>query len=342
MIAETEQIGARHATQWTPLAPRLLPSAKRNGTAVIKLDFNPRTGRSASAKKSSSQLFEVLAASEIFRDYRQAFEDATGLPLALRSAESWQLAHDGGRRQNGFCALMSQSNHSCAACLTMQQRVCDEANGTPGTGRCSFGLSETAVAVKDGENVLAYLQTGQVFFKRPTARQTTDALSQIKRWGLEVDLQKAARLYNETPVVKRGEYQAIVRLLEFFADQLGATASRIVLQQQSIEPTHITRVRQFIADNYQEELTLALVARQAGMSTFYFCKTFKQFTGLNFTHYVSRVRVEKAKSLLLNPHARVSEIAYAVGFQSLTHFNRVFKSMIGESPTNYRQNLQSV
>ena len=63
-------------------------------------------------------------------------------------------------------------------------------------------------------------------------------------------------------------------------------------------------------------------------------------TGLNFTDYVSRVRIEKAKNLLLNPHLRVSEIAYEVGFQSLTHFNRVFKKIIGQSPTNYRTQLK--
>jgi AraC-like DNA-binding protein len=51
------------------------------------------------------------------------------------------------------------------------------------------------------------------------------------------------------------------------------------------------------------------------------------------------VRVEKAKNLLLNPNLRISEIAYEVGFQSLTHFNRVFKRVVGQSPTDYRAEL---
>ena len=62
-------------------------------------------------------------------------------------------------------------------------------------------------------------------------------------------------------------------------------------------------------------------------------------TGLNFTDYLSRVRIEKAKNLLLNPNLRVSEIAFEVGFQSLTHFNRVFKKILGQSPTDYRSQL---
>jgi AraC-like DNA-binding protein len=66
---------------------------------------------------------------------------------------------------------------------------------------------------------------------------------------------------------------------------------------------------------------------------------FKKATGINFTDYLSRVRIEKAKNLLLNPNLRVSEIAYEVGFQSLTHFNRVFKRVVGQSPTEYREQM---
>jgi AraC-like DNA-binding protein len=78
------------------------------------------------------------------------------------------------------------------------------------------------------------------------------------------------------------------------------------------------------------------------MSAFYFCKTFKKATGMTFTDYLARVRVEKVKNLLLNPHKRVSEAAYEVGFQSLSQFNRVFRRIAGEAPTTYRDRLHGV
>ena len=62
-------------------------------------------------------------------------------------------------------------------------------------------------------------------------------------------------------------------------------------------------------------------------------------TGATFTEFVSRTRIERAKNLLLNPNLRISEIAYEIGFQSLTHFNRVFRKIVGESPTDYRGHL---
>ena len=147
------------------------------------------------------------------------------------------------------------------------------------------------------------------------------------------------RFYNATPVVPQNEYSAKMRLLQFFAEQLGVLANQIVLQQQSAEPEQITRARRFIEANFQEDISLGAVARQAGMSSFYFCKTFKKVTGLNYTKYVTRVRVEKAKELLLNFNYRVSEIAFEVGFQSLTHFNRAFRGIACQSPTEYREQL---
>ena len=63
---------------------------------------------------------------------------------------------------------------------------------------------------------------------------------------------------------------------------------------------------------------------------------FKQVTGINFVDYIARIRFEKACVLLQDPNLRISEIAFAVGFQSLSQFNRVFKKLTGESPSQLR------
>src|SRR5258708_7112399 len=114
--------------------------------------------------------------------------------------------------------------------------------------------------------------------------------------------------------------------------------NQISLQQNNAEPPVISKAKQYIEEHYAEELSLGQVAA-VHTSVFYFCKLFKRATGLNYTEFVSRIRAEKAKNLLLNPNLRVSEIAYEVGFQSLTHFNRIFKKIVGQSPTDYRTQL---
>jgi YesN/AraC family two-component response regulator len=103
----------------------------------------------------------------------------------------------------------------------------------------------------------------------------------------------------------------------------------------------IRRAKAYIADHHADPIGLDDIARALHVSTFYFCKMFKKATGLTFTDHLGRVRVEEAKRLLLNPHLRVSEVAYAVGFQSLTHFNRLFRLLTGESPTHFRDAAKS-
>ena len=119
-------------------------------------------------------------------------------------------------------------------------------------------------------------------------------------------------------------------------------SNQLLVQVETAEPHVITRAKQFINDHYAEDLSLEQVAKAVNVSTFYFCKLFHRVTGVKFTEYLSSVRIEKAKDLLLNRNLRISEIAYQVGFQSLTHFNRVFKIILGRSPTTYRHLLPSV
>ena len=99
------------------------------------------------------------------------------------------------------------------------------------------------------------------------------------------------------------------------------------------------RSREYIEKHKNEELSLADAAKASGASVFHFCKVFHKATGLKFTDYVARMRLEDARNRLLNPNMRISEIAYDVGFQSLTQFNRTFKRVFGQSPSAFREHL---
>lgn len=104
----------------------------------------------------------------------------------------------------------------------------------------------------------------------------------------------------------------------------------------------MTKAKAFIREHFAENLTLRQAANAVNMSLFYFCKKFHKSTGFSFTEFVALTRIEKAGKLLLNPNLRISEIAFAVGFQSLTHFNRAFKRIMRQSPTQYRGALAAV
>jgi len=285
---------------------------------------------------NNGQLVEALAGSNVYQEYERAFKEATGLPLALRPVESWQLPHHGRRKENPFCAMMAQKSRACAACLQIQQRLAEAAVHEPQTLTCQLGLCDTAVPVRLGERLVGLLQTGQVFSKKPTAAQCDRTVKLARQWGVDINEAELEKAYLNTRVLPFKEHEAIVKLLRIFAQHLSMLSNQLVLQRENAEPPVIACAKQYIQEHQSEELPLGQVARAVHMSTFYFCKMFKNATGTHFTDYVSRVRVEKARNLLLNPNLRISEIAYEVGFQSLTHFNRIFKRLLGQSPTQYR------
>jgi AraC-like DNA-binding protein/ligand-binding sensor protein len=282
-------------------------------------------------------LVQRISKSDIYRDYERAFSDATQLPVSLRPTEIWRLALEEKRYQNPFCALLAKCGRTCAACLQVQKQI----EGMPGTGAktvtCFAGLCDTAVPVKAGEKVIGYLQTGQVAIRKPNAVQFGRITQQLIDWGVTVDLTQLKDAYYHSHTLPPQQYAAMVKLLEIFASHLSTLANEIVVQEDEAESPMIRRARAYILANQADPIDLDKVAQAMHVSTFYFCKMFKKATGLTFTDYLSRVRVEKAKTLLLNPHLRISEIAYDVGFQSLTHFNRMFRKIVGESPTVYRE-----
>ena len=138
-------------------------------------------------------------------------------------------------------------------------------------------------------------------------------------------------------MVSKKQYESILRLLTIFAQHLSAVSNQLMVEEATAESPAIARARAYIAEKHAEELSLSEVSHVVNMSAFYFCKTFKKSTGMTFTDYLARVRVEKVKNLLLNPHKRVSEAAYEAGFQSLSQFNRVFRRIAGEAPSAYRE-----
>jgi len=294
----------------------------------------------AARPDSNKQLIDMLRRSRLFRDYENVFTKATGLALTLRPLQFWQLAHHGKKQENPFCALLAEEPTTLAVCLQAHQDMIDHTGELPRTVTCPFGLTETAVPVKLGSKTIGYLRIGQVLRHTPAKSDTAKVSRELERCGVRFDsgLRKA---WEKNPFIPPDKYNALVRLLTFFADQLSALSNQLVTEKNNSEPPLVLKAREYIDKHKSEELSLADVAKAAGASVFHFCKVFHKATGLKFTDYVARVRVEDARTRLLNPNLRISEIAYDVGFQSLTQFNRTFKRVFGQSPSDFRAHLSS-
>jgi YesN/AraC family two-component response regulator len=93
----------------------------------------------------------------------------------------------------------------------------------------------------------------------------------------------------------------------------------------------------YINNNYMEKISLNSLSADFFISPYYLSRTFKDVTGFNFSEYLNNVRAKEARRLLTETSTNITEIAEKVGFESSTHFGRVFKSITGLSPLKYRK-----
>lgn len=102
----------------------------------------------------------------------------------------------------------------------------------------------------------------------------------------------------------------------------------------------IQLIYDYVLQNYDDTIRLEEVAEKANFTAPAFCRYFKKHTGKTFIHFLNELRINEAckKLIAKNEDLQISEIAYKCGFNSVTNFNRVFKRITGESPSQYKKN----
>ena len=99
----------------------------------------------------------------------------------------------------------------------------------------------------------------------------------------------------------------------------------------------IHRSLQYMRTHYSEKITLDQMAAMSYLSPSYFSRIFRQETGSTFSQYLSQIRIDKSRELLLHPHIRLADVALLTGFEDQSYFTKVFRKQTGVSPLKYRE-----
>jgi two-component system response regulator YesN len=102
----------------------------------------------------------------------------------------------------------------------------------------------------------------------------------------------------------------------------------------------VNGVMDYIKCNFSEEISLTTAASQLHVNKNYLCDHFKQQTGINFSDYLTTVRLEKAKEILKTCHLSVSGAGEQVGYPNPSYFVQLFKKHLGMTPLEYRNLYQ--
>ena len=291
--------------------------------------------------KETHNAFSLIASSSNYRSFADAFREATGLALALVSARAGAGdACAADRREIELCRILRQHPAGRIACESFDGRVAERAAARKClySTTCFAGMVETAVPIFSSRQQVATLMAGKVFMDR---RKPDDWRRIMKLLGCcdQIELERIKRAYRAVPVIRGRRVQAASSLLKFFRKTLEEHIPGWLLADSPDAPPSVSKAGSYIREHAIEPIHLPEVARQAGLSVQHFCEVFRTHTGLTFTQFLNRVRVEKAKTLLQDNAKRIAEIGFACGFESVTTFNRTFKRVAGVAPGKYRLSL---
>lgn len=148
------------------------------------------------------------------------------------------------------------------------------------------------------------------------------------------------KMFQEIETRKNGfelSLQSLLIQLLVFAKRYLEVNPPATLDHPSPVHRKISEIVQYLNGHYPEAVTLAKVSKQFFISSCYLSRTFKEVTGFTFIEYLNSIRIKEAQRLLRETRLKAGVIAEKVGFGSIAHFGRVFKTVTGQSPLAYRK-----
>ena len=126
----------------------------------------------------------------------------------------------------------------------------------------------------------------------------------------------------------------------WFVAHFQEACKNIATKKEKHENNVINQAKQYMNGNYSRELSLDEMSRRLDLSPYYFSKLFKEEVGVTFMDYLTKLRIEKAKDLLLHSNKTMKEICSEVGYADPNYFSRIFKKNTDLTPTEYREGEQ--
>jgi YesN/AraC family two-component response regulator len=157
-----------------------------------------------------------------------------------------------------------------------------------------------------------------------------------------VEAERACRMLEKTwrqAYIELTSLSNCKSLNSLHAQMMKELSGRLDAKEDDILPDKIQNILDFVKDKYQQQINLAYVSNHFNMGYSYTSTLFKKHTGMSFTQYLTKFRMDKALELLENTNCYVYEIANKVGFSDNTYFYKLFKEKYGVTPREYYQNM---
>lgn len=288
-------------------------------------------------------LFNRLRESELLAEMKKDLEALLGIRLRLVGPGARGADADQACVESPFCERVRENWKGCEHCRKFHETVASR-TGERGIGemQCDGGMTEFAVALKTGGETLGYLLAGGYRVGELDRSGANRLRHLMGRMGVRGNPQEWDILGGTARQLNEDQHEALKRWVVRAAESLMRSMEFREVDPDRPLPGFVRKICAVIQNRYKSPPSLEEAAAHCGLSKGYFCRAFHESTGLRYVEYIHAVRTEKFCELLKDAEISITEAAFAVGFQSLSQFNRVFRKQRGVSPRDWRrQNMTS-
>jgi AraC-like DNA-binding protein/ligand-binding sensor protein len=276
-------------------------------------------------------LYQKLKELPELLEFQRDFELLSGMKLVF--VNELGLGDDLRRDRLPLCSAMNACEAGRAMCARARHALLANTGDHSSVMVCDAGLSETAIPLSISGIKAGYFMFGGTTSIPPNQQTIQKARHLLKKNGIPIDERDLETWLSQTPVMPAATWEAYKRIAQLAAKQIALKVTDQLVDPEVAMPPAVTKACGYIrARALVDDIDLAEVARHCCVSEGHLSRMFHHATGLTFREYLTQVRIEHAKSLLLHSSKSVTEIAYESGFQSLSQFHRVFRKVYGSSP----------
>ena len=230
-----------------------------------------------------------------------------------------------------FCKAIRENKNLYMKCAVSDKIGLDEVDRTkkPYIYTCHMGLTEAVVPILQDGEIAGYIMMGQIAEKE----KLDDIINIITRLNESKSVKEnLSSKLGENTCLSRDKIEYCVNILQVLIEYMNLS---YVFKKNN--ETLFLQAKKYISKNISSPVLPKNMCKQLGVSQSTLYKEIKKNTGLSPTEFIRKMKTDKAKSLLVNTSADITDIAERVGIADANYFIRVFKKETGLSPLRYRK-----
>lgn len=269
---------------------------------------------------NNEQLLNLISNIYALTDIWINIHDLSGKDIQIRSAHT------------AFCETINsipEGHARCVACDARASATCMEIKNVYHY-RCHAGLCETLIPIFDSGAVISFLGFGQLLDETPIEEQWAQTASTLSWYPGDLE-----ELHEKFLTLRQYASQKTESLIEV----LKITASYVQFSNAIISTkyTDLQRLELYISQHYAEKLSIKSISNDLNFGATKLCALAKTLSkGHSLTHLIASHRIQAAQELLLSSDKSISEVAALVGYEDYNYFTKVFKHIVGVTPSKYR------